>query len=147
VVSRSDAGRAPRRPERLPLRPDPGLGHGTEQGVGVRLHDGRQRRHGPGLPPAPAPFADDFDPTPARVQAHYSTNSHFLAPDHVLVNADRLTMPVHLVQGRYDMVCPPVSAHESVQRLPCGELVRAVSGHGPNRESWNLLRTLLEPAQ
>ena len=81
------------------------------------------------------------------MQAHYSTNSHFLAPDHVLVNADRLTMPVHLVQGRYDMVCPPVSAHESVQRLPCGELVRAVSGHGPNRERWNLLRTLLEPAQ
>ncbi len=92
---------------------------------------------------APAPFTDDFDPTPARVQAHYFTDSHFLPPDHVLANADRLTMPVYVVQGRYDMICPPVSAHESVQRLPRGELVWALIGHGSDRESWSLLRTLL----
>jgi hypothetical protein len=29
---------------------------------------------------APAPFADDFDPAPARVQAHYSISSHFSHP-------------------------------------------------------------------
>ncbi|SFO74409.1 proline iminopeptidase [Geodermatophilus dictyosporus] len=92
---------------------------------------------------APAPFTDDVDPTSARVQAHYSTNSHFLPPDHVLANADRLTMPVYVVQGRYDMICPPVSAYELAQRLPRGELIWALSGHGPNRESWSLLRTLL----
>ncbi|WP_432521067.1 alpha/beta fold hydrolase [Kineococcus sp. SYSU DK006] len=92
---------------------------------------------------APAPLTDDFDPTPARVQAHCFTNSRFLPPDHVLDTTDRLTMPVHVVQGRYDMICPPRSAYELVQKLPRGELVRAVSGHGPDRESWNLLRTLL----
>jgi proline iminopeptidase len=52
-------------------------------------------------------------------------------------------MPVYVVQGWYDMICPPVSAYELARGLPRGELVWAVSGHGPDRESWNLLRTLL----
>jgi proline iminopeptidase len=96
----------------------------------------------------PPPFEDDFDAAPARLQAHYMTHSHFLPEDHVLDNADRLTMPVYVIQGRYDMICPPVHAYRLVERLPRGELIWAVSGHGPNRESWNLLRSsLLELTQ
>lgn len=52
-------------------------------------------------------------------------------------------MPVYVVQGRYDMICPPVSGYRLVEHLPKGELMWALSGHSPNRESWNLLRTLL----
>ncbi len=91
----------------------------------------------------PAPFQEDFDPAPARTQAHYFTNSHFLPDGHVLDNADVLTMPVYMVQGRYDMICPPTTAYRLVEQLPRGELIWALSGHAPNRESWNLLRTLL----
>ncbi len=58
-------------------------------------------------------------------------------------NADRLTMPVHIVQGRYDMVCPPVTAYQVAERLPRGELYWAVSGHTPDREGWNLFRAVL----
>jgi proline iminopeptidase len=91
----------------------------------------------------PTPFEADFDPASARIQAHYFTNSHFLPDEHVMANADRITMPVHIVQGRYDMVCPPVTAYQLVEQLPRGELFWAVSGHQPNREGWNLLRTVL----
>lgn len=55
----------------------------------------------------PAPLEDGFDPVPAQLGAHYMTNSHFLPPDQVLDNTDRLAMPVYVVQGRYDMLCRP----------------------------------------
>ncbi|PLS81358.1 prolyl aminopeptidase, partial [Candidatus Saccharibacteria bacterium] len=41
----------------------------------------------------PGPF-EDFDPVPARIQAHYFTNSHFLPADYIMDNAHTLTMPV-----------------------------------------------------
>lgn len=71
------------------------------------------------------------------------SHSHVLSPDHVLEHSDRLTMPVYVIQGRYDMICPPASAYRLVEQLPRGELLWALSGHEPDRESWNLLRTLL----
>jgi proline iminopeptidase len=92
---------------------------------------------------APSPLEEDFDPAPARIQAHYFTNSHFLPDEHLMDNADRLGMAVHVVQGRYDMICPPVTAYQLVERLPRGELYWAVSGHTPDRESWNLFRAVL----
>ncbi len=91
----------------------------------------------------PSPLEDDFDAGPARLQAHYFTHSHFLPDEHVLDNAHRLTMPVHIVQGRYDMVCPPVSAYQLAERLACPELYWTANGHLPDREGWNVLRTVL----
>ena len=32
-------------------------------------------------------------------------------------------MPVEIVQGRYDMVCPPKTAYELKQQLPHSELI------------------------
>jgi proline iminopeptidase len=91
----------------------------------------------------PAPFEDDFDPAPARAQAYYFTNSHFLPDGYVLDNAQRLTMPVYLVQGRYDMICPAETAYRLAEVLPHGELIWTTSGHAPDRESWNLMRLLM----
>jgi len=49
----------------------------------------------------------------ARIEAHYFINDIFLAQDSLLANAGRLRdIPGVIVQGRYDMVCPLVSAHE-----------------------------------
>ena len=49
----------------------------------------------------------------ARMEAHYFMNDIFLPPDSLLANAARLRrVPGINVQGRYDMVCPAVSAHE-----------------------------------
>ncbi len=86
---------------------------------------------------------DDFDPVPTRIQAHYFTNSHFLPDDHVMGNAHTLTMPVYVVQGRYDMVCPPFTAYDLASKLPKAELIWAISGHAPERESANVLRSIL----
>jgi proline iminopeptidase len=49
----------------------------------------------------------------ARIEAHYFVNDIFLPENSLLANAGRLRdVPGIIVQGRYDMVCPLVSAHE-----------------------------------
>jgi proline iminopeptidase len=49
----------------------------------------------------------------ARIEAHYFINNIFLPPNALLVNAYRLRgIPGVIVQGRYDVVCPAVSAYE-----------------------------------
>jgi proline iminopeptidase len=49
----------------------------------------------------------------ARMEAHYFVNDIFLPQDSLLANAGRLRrIPGIIVQGRYDMVCPAVTAHE-----------------------------------
>ncbi|HSH18070.1 MAG TPA: alpha/beta fold hydrolase [Candidatus Saccharimonadales bacterium] len=90
----------------------------------------------------PGPI-DAFDPVPARIQAHYFTNSHFLPDGHIMDNTHALTIPVYMVQGRYDMVCPPSNAYNLARKLPQAELIWATSGHTPERESENVLRSIL----
>jgi len=49
----------------------------------------------------------------ARMEAHYFTRGIFQPDDVLLANAHRLrAIPGVIVQGRYDMVCPLVTAHE-----------------------------------
>jgi proline iminopeptidase len=49
----------------------------------------------------------------ARIEAHYFTHDIFLPGNSLLANAHVLRpIPGVIVQGRYDMVCPLVSAHE-----------------------------------
>lgn len=47
----------------------------------------------------------------ARIEAHYFKNGMFLDDDFLLKNIDRLKdVPLVIVQGRYDMICPIVTA-------------------------------------
>jgi proline iminopeptidase len=49
----------------------------------------------------------------ARLETHYFVNSAFLEEGQILAGADRLTgTPGIIVQGRWDAVTPPVTAHE-----------------------------------
>ncbi|MDX2216111.1 MAG: prolyl aminopeptidase [Oculatellaceae cyanobacterium bins.114] len=55
-------------------------------------------------------FAEAF----ARIECHYFVNRGFMEPeDQLLQNVDRIRhIPTVIVQGRYDVVCPMVSAWE-----------------------------------
>ncbi|MEL6607280.1 MAG: prolyl aminopeptidase [Pseudomonadota bacterium] len=57
---------------------------------------------------SPAEYARAF----ARLENHYFQNAGFLDHDgHILDNMDKLRdVPGHIVQGRYDMICPPSAA-------------------------------------
>lgn len=55
----------------------------------------------------------------ARIEAHYFANDIFLPLNSLLENAHRLRqIPSVIVQGRYDMVCPIVTAHELKYEWP-----------------------------
>jgi proline iminopeptidase len=67
----------------------------------------------------------------ARIEAHYFVNNIFLPENALLANAHRLReVPGIIVQGRYDMVCPLVSAHELRRAWPRSEYrIVADAGH------------------
>lgn len=67
---------------------------------------------------------DTFATAFARIECHYFVNKGFLdAEDQLLRGCDRIQhLPIVIVQGRYDVVCPVISAWELHQRLPQSEL-------------------------
>lgn len=87
------------------------------------------------------PF-DTYDPTGTRLEVHYLANACFMPKNFILDNAKRLTMPVWLVQGRYDMVCPPITAHRLHQKLPNSHLIWTVNGHKAEHEAATVLTLL-----
>jgi proline iminopeptidase len=73
-------------------------------------------------------FADAF----ARIECHYFVNKGFFETENQLLqNCDRIRhLPTVIVQGRYDVVCPMISAWELHQALPDAEFrVIPEAGH------------------
>ncbi|MEG4941073.1 prolyl aminopeptidase [Microcoleus sp. F4-D5] len=73
-------------------------------------------------------FAEAF----ARIECHYFINKGFIEPeDKLLLNIDRIRkIPAVIVQGRYDVVCPMMSAWELHRAWPEAEfIVVADAGH------------------
>jgi proline iminopeptidase len=72
----------------------------------------------------PEKMSDDarLPPTPI-IEAHYIRNSFFLRPGQLLANADRLhDIKGYIVQGRYDLLCPPKSACAIAAAWPAARL-------------------------
>ncbi|HSW99195.1 MAG TPA: alpha/beta fold hydrolase [Candidatus Saccharimonadales bacterium] len=84
-----------------------------------------------------------FDPTSARIFAHYFSNELFIPDLYILKNASKLTMPVWFVQGRYDMECPPYIAHLLHRAIPGSQLYMTIGGHLAEHETRSVLRAIL----
>ena len=66
----------------------------------------------------------DFAVAFARIECHYFINGIFVEDGHILNNAEKIKhIPTTIVQGRYDMVCPTVSAWELHKALPESKLI------------------------
>jgi proline iminopeptidase len=58
-----------------------------------------------------------------RLEAHYFQHQCFLAPNQLLDNVPRIAhLPCVIVQGRYDVICPPLSAWALHQAWPGSQL-------------------------
>lgn len=66
-----------------------------------------------------------------RVQLHYLGADCFLREGQLMQEAGRVDAPAIIVQGRHDMVCPPITACELAEKLPRAEL-RIVEQAGHN---------------
>ena len=65
----------------------------------------------------------------ARVQLHYLAAGCFLREGQLMQSASAIQAPAIVVQGRADMVCPPLTAFELSRRLTQGRL-RVIEGAG-----------------
>ncbi len=60
----------------------------------------------------------------ARIEAHYFNNGMFLDDDYLLENIAKVQdLPAVIVQGRYDMICPIVTADKLAALWPGAEYV------------------------
>lgn len=54
-----------------------------------------------------------------RLEAHYMLNNAFMEDDQLIRNIDKIRhLPAIIVQGRYDVICPPVTAYRLHQAWP-----------------------------
>jgi proline iminopeptidase len=59
----------------------------------------------------------------ARLEAYYFANDLFLPPEGLLGRMSRIAhIPAEIVQGRYDMVCPPRAAFQLAAHWPAARL-------------------------
>ena len=92
-----------------------------ENALAALDHEGRSLE-------SPADYARAF----ARLENHYFHHGGFLEEDdQIIANMDRIAhIPGVIVQGRYDMICPPASAWRLAAHWPRGELrMVPLAGH------------------
>jgi proline iminopeptidase len=71
----------------------------------------------------------------AQIEAHFFANDLFLEPDYIVRNVQRLAdVPVYIVHGRFDQVCPLTQASRLKQALeaagsPPASFVMTTAGH------------------
>ena len=86
----------------------------------------------------------DFDEIPPKIELHFTKNNCFLPDNYILKNAAKLTMPVTIVQGRYDMMTPPKTAYKLNSEFPNSTLIWTIAGHSSNdRENYTAFKAIL----
>ena len=66
----------------------------------------------------------------ALMEAHYFRHALFLEPDQLLRDVDRIRhLPATIVHGRYDIICPAVSAWDLARAWPEATLRFVLAGH------------------
>lgn len=84
------------------------------------------------LMPSEVALPDEFALAMARLECHYFRHACFLEPNTLLDGMDRIAqLPLTLVHGRYDLLCPPETAF-AVLRRHRGARLHLVpdAGHG-----------------
>jgi len=76
------------------------------------------------LPAEPTPFTDESALAMARIECHYMySHLFFERDDYLLQEAPKLAgIPTHIVQGRYDMICPCETVFALAEKLPQAKL-------------------------
>ncbi|MFL6656861.1 MAG: prolyl aminopeptidase [Massilia sp.] len=84
------------------------------------------------LPQPDEVSSDTLDLGVGRLESHYMANLGFFSDDQLVREVGRIAhLPAVIVQGRYDVICPPLSAHRLHQAWP-GSQLRMIpdAGHG-----------------
>lgn len=81
------------------------------------------------------------------VEWHYIKNDFFLRPGQILGEARRLAgIPGVVIQGRYDLLCPPATAQALADRWPDAEL-KIVEGSGHSLSEPEVAKAVLKAVE
>ncbi len=70
------------------------------------------------------------------LEAYYIANGCFLEENFILKNIGKIQhIPTVIVHGRYDFICPPISARSLHQKLKNSELHLVVAGHSSSEKA------------
>ncbi len=87
---------------------------------------------------------NEFELARAKVQLHYINNNCFVDGEDILEKSKILKdKPITIIQGRYDMVCPPKTAYELHQAIPHSKLV-IISDAGHSASEAGTLSALID---
>jgi proline iminopeptidase len=82
-----------------------------------------------------------------RLEAHYFLHQGFLAPEQLLLGLPKIShLPAVIVQGRYDMVCPPASAWRLAGAWPQARL-RMIPDAGHSAHEPGIMQALVEATE
>ncbi|PPR45821.1 MAG: Proline iminopeptidase [Alphaproteobacteria bacterium MarineAlpha6_Bin1] len=85
-------------------------------------------------------------PTSPFLEWHYTKNNFFLKKNHILSGIKKIRrIPTIIIQGRYDLICPPKSAFLVAQNLSnCNLKIIDNSGHALSEEKikFNLIKAI-----
>jgi len=91
---------------------------------------------------------DEFSLAFARIESHYFVNGGFFQRENQLIeDAHKIAnIPGIIVQGRYDMVCPAITAWDLHKVWPKGEL-KIISNAGHSMKEEGILSQLVEACE
>ena len=84
----------------------------------------------------------------SRIECHYTVNDLFFPEDNYLLNHIHLIthLPLWIAQGRYDVICPVISAYQLHQHMPKSILeIVPDAGHSISEPGLPTTRTTREP--
>ena len=84
----------------------------------------------------------DYDPSSSLIEMRYLSKNCFIPERYILENAHTLTMPLYIVQGRYDFVCPPATAYSLSKLVPNAHLTWVQAGHAAEHETTSALKLI-----
>ncbi len=79
-----------------------------------------------------------FDPYAfSLLENYYMANNCFLKEGQLFENLGKIShIPVYIINGRYDVICPPITAYKLYKKLPKSTLIIGEkSGHGGSEAS------------
>lgn len=92
-----------------------------------------------------APILKDFNPYPfTLIESYYLSNRCFLDKDQLINNTDKIIdIPAFIINGRYDMVCAPITAYQLHKKLP-NSVLNIVDEAGHSSREKPIERALLK---
>jgi proline iminopeptidase len=85
---------------------------------------------------------EEYDPSAITIEVHYLQHKLFMPNRFVFDNVTKITMPVYIIQGRYDIVCPPNTAYQLHKLIENSQLHWTISGHKSEHEDASIYRSI-----